>query len=161
MSSVPGPSRDSSVAEAAEKSPQPGPSQVQPPPVEQDLFDEPKPGPSTTAADFDLEVFDSGSSCSLEDCWNKDPAPKIGPNRSKNRAKRHLSSSVIGKESRCSSPCTTSLKKCRGGCARTEAFRKTRNTEELNTNSDTSKPRKIYRVKQNQGLDYDVLLFSS
>jgi len=33
-------------------------------------FDDPKPGPSTTAADFDLEVFDSCSSCSLEtDCW--------------------------------------------------------------------------------------------
>lgn len=33
-------------------------------------LDDPKPGPSTTAADFDLEVFDSCSSCSLEtDCW--------------------------------------------------------------------------------------------
>jgi len=31
--------------------------------------DDPKPGPSTTAAEFDLEVFDSGSSCSNEECW--------------------------------------------------------------------------------------------
>ena len=38
---------------------------------------DPKPGPSTTAADFDLEVFDSGSSCSLEDCWAT--APPISP----------------------------------------------------------------------------------
>ena len=34
--------------------------------------DDPKPGPSTTAAEFDLEVFDSCSSCSLEDCWGPD-----------------------------------------------------------------------------------------
>jgi len=31
--------------------------------------DDPKPGPSNSAADFDLEVFDSGSSCSNEECW--------------------------------------------------------------------------------------------
>ena len=37
--------------------------------------DDPKPGPSTTAAEFDLEVFDSGSSCSLEDCWKCDKDP--------------------------------------------------------------------------------------
>lgn len=30
---------------------------------------DPQPGPSTSAAEFDLEVFDSGSSCSLEECW--------------------------------------------------------------------------------------------
>lgn len=58
------------------KSPQPGTSQNDK--VEEKAFlivdEEPKAGPSTTAADFDLEVFDSGSSCSLEDCWNrKDP----------------------------------------------------------------------------------------
>jgi len=34
--------------------------------------DEPKPGPSNSAADFDLEVFDSGSSCSNEECWELD-----------------------------------------------------------------------------------------
>jgi len=31
--------------------------------------EDPKPGPSNSAADFDLEVFDSGSSCSNEECW--------------------------------------------------------------------------------------------
>jgi len=31
--------------------------------------DDPKPGPSNSAAEFDLEVFDSGSSCSNEECW--------------------------------------------------------------------------------------------
>ena len=36
------------------------------------VFEDPKPGPSTTAAEFDLEVFDSCSSCSLEDCWGPD-----------------------------------------------------------------------------------------
>ena len=43
--------------------------------------DDPKPGPSTTAAEFDLEVFDSGSSCSLEDCWrcDKDCPPVNAP----------------------------------------------------------------------------------
>ena len=43
--------------------------------------DDPKPGPSTTAAEFDLEVFDSGSSCSLEDCWrcDKDCPPTVAP----------------------------------------------------------------------------------
>ena len=35
-------------------------------------LDDPKPGPSTSAAEFDLEVFDSCSSCSLEDCWGPD-----------------------------------------------------------------------------------------
>ena len=35
-------------------------------------IDDPKPGPSTSAAEFDLEVFDSCSSCSLEDCWGPD-----------------------------------------------------------------------------------------
>ena len=34
--------------------------------------DDPKPGPSTSAAEFDLEVFDSCSSGSLEDCWGPD-----------------------------------------------------------------------------------------
>ena len=138
MSSVPGPSKDSSVTvEPAEKSPQPGPSQVQP--EVEDIFDEPKPGPSTTAADFDLEVFDSGSSCSLEDCWNKDPSPKIGPNRSKNRAKRHLSSSVIGKDLLDSkSSRKTRSKKCNGGCARVQAFIK---SQDLKSDSSDSKPR--------------------
>ncbi len=33
--------------------------------------EDPQPGPSTSAAQFDLEVFDSGSSCSIEDCcWS-------------------------------------------------------------------------------------------
>ena len=43
--------------------------------------DDPKPGPSTTAAEFDLEVFDSGSSCSLEDCWrcDKEIVPAVVP----------------------------------------------------------------------------------
>ena len=36
------------------------------------VIEDPKPGPSTTAAEFDLEVFDSCSSCSLEDCWGPD-----------------------------------------------------------------------------------------
>ena len=36
------------------------------------LSDDPKPGPSNSAADFDLEVFDSGSSCSNEECWEID-----------------------------------------------------------------------------------------
>jgi len=36
--------------------------------VEEDLKD-PLPGPSNSASDFDLEVFDSGSSCSNEECW--------------------------------------------------------------------------------------------
>jgi len=36
--------------------------------LEEDLKD-PLPGPSNSAADFDLEVFDSGSSCSNEECW--------------------------------------------------------------------------------------------
>jgi len=36
------------------------------------ISDEPKPGPSNSAADFDLEVFDSGSSCSNEECWELD-----------------------------------------------------------------------------------------
>lgn len=35
-------------------------------------LEDPKPGPSTSAAEFDLEVFDSCSSCSLEDCWGPD-----------------------------------------------------------------------------------------
>lgn len=81
MSAVPGSSKDSSTkthtstasADAPKiSSPQPGPSNE-----EQDSFlintveaEEPKAGPSTTAAEFDLEVFDSGSSCSLEDCWS-------------------------------------------------------------------------------------------
>jgi hypothetical protein len=34
--------------------------------------EEPKPGPSNSAAQFDLEVFDSGSSCSNEECWELD-----------------------------------------------------------------------------------------
>ena len=38
--------------------------------------DDPKPGPSTTAAEFDLEVFDSGSSCSLEDAWGLGCSPE-------------------------------------------------------------------------------------
>ena len=38
-------------------------------------LDDPKPGPSTTAAEFDLEVFDSGSSCSLEDAWGLGCSP--------------------------------------------------------------------------------------
>jgi len=33
---------------------------------------QPTPGPSNSAADFDLEVFDSGSSCSNEECWEVD-----------------------------------------------------------------------------------------
>jgi len=32
--------------------------------------EDPKPGPSNSAAEFDLEVFDSGSSCSNEECWD-------------------------------------------------------------------------------------------
>ena len=56
---VPGPSHAPSCP-AAKKSPQ-GSNKTP--------FDDPKPGPSTTAAEFDLEVFDSCSSCSLEtDC---------------------------------------------------------------------------------------------
>ena len=53
--------------------------------------DDPKPGPSTTAAEFDLEVFDSGSSCSLEDCWrcDKDCPPTVAPVvQGKNKPKR-------------------------------------------------------------------------
>jgi len=38
--------------------------------------DDPKPGPSNSAADFDLEVFDSGSSCSNEECWITDNLDK-------------------------------------------------------------------------------------
>jgi hypothetical protein len=38
--------------------------------------DDPKPGPSTSAAEFDLEVFDSGSSCSLEDAWGLGCSPE-------------------------------------------------------------------------------------
>ena len=38
--------------------------------------EDPKPGPSTTAAEFDLEVFDSGSSCSLEDAWGLGCSPE-------------------------------------------------------------------------------------
>ena len=99
MSAVPGPSREAS-------SPQPGPSQgevagevVQAQVAGEWIDHEPKAGPSTTAADFDLEVFDSGSSCSLEDCFapaSSSSRDKAGT-RSKNRAKRqqHLSSSVI------------------------------------------------------------------
>jgi len=34
--------------------------------------EEPKAGPSNSAAQFDLEVFDSGSSCSNEECWEGD-----------------------------------------------------------------------------------------
>jgi len=42
--------------------------------------EDPKPGPSNSAADFDLEVFDSGSSCSNEECWelNHDHAGSKG-----------------------------------------------------------------------------------
>ena len=77
--------------------------------------DDPKPGPSTTAAEFDLEVFDSGSSCSLEDCWrcDKDCPPTVAPVvqatastsstskglRSKSRSKKHLSSSATSESS--------------------------------------------------------------
>ena len=89
MSAVPGPSREAS-------SPQPGPSEQSEQPAEnlvpQEWIDhEPKPGPSTTAADFDLEVFDSGSSCSLED-WRDQP-------KAKNRAKRLTQASVIASAS--------------------------------------------------------------
>ncbi|CAB4062374.1 FBXW7 [Lepeophtheirus salmonis] len=36
-------------------------------------LEDPVPGPSNSAADFDLEVFDSGSSCSLEECcWRSE-----------------------------------------------------------------------------------------
>ena len=37
--------------------------------LDSETLQDPQPGPSTTAAEFDLEVFDSGSSCSLEDSW--------------------------------------------------------------------------------------------
>jgi len=47
--------------------------------------DEPKPGPSNSAADFDLEVFDSGSSCSNEECWEVDEkGGKVKINQEKN-----------------------------------------------------------------------------
>ena len=90
MSAVPGPSREAS-------SPQPGPSEQSEQPAAENLVPqewidhEPKPGPSTTAADFDLEVFDSGSSCSLED-WRDQP-------KAKNRAKRLTQASVIASAS--------------------------------------------------------------
>ena len=69
MSSFPESSTSTTGAEtttttSSNTEPQPGTSQD---PIIN--TDDPKPGPSTTAADFDLEVFDSGSSCSLEDCW--------------------------------------------------------------------------------------------
>jgi hypothetical protein len=41
-------------------------------PLDEDLKD-PLPGPSNSASDFDLEVFDSGSSCSNEECWTVIP----------------------------------------------------------------------------------------
>lgn len=108
MSAVPGSSKDSlPTASTADQpkissSPQPGPSNE-----EQDLFlinkpaDEPKPGPSTTAAEFDLEVFDSGSSCSLEDCWPSKDQPSSnklpgGPGAgSLKKSKRSSKSKII------------------------------------------------------------------
>ena len=84
------------------------------PPLLNQIQDDPKPGPSTTAAEFDLEVFDSGSSCSLEDCWrcDKEIVPAVVPLqatassstaskglRSKSRSKKHLSSSATSESS--------------------------------------------------------------
>ena len=85
-----------------------------PPALLNQIQDDPKPGPSTTAAEFDLEVFDSGSSCSLEDCWrcDKEIVPAVVPLqatassstaskglRSKSRSKKHLSSSATSESS--------------------------------------------------------------
>ena len=71
MSSFPESSTSTTGAETTttttSSNPEPQPGTSQDPIIN---TDDPKPGPSTTAADFDLEVFDSGSSCSLEDCWN-------------------------------------------------------------------------------------------
>ena len=69
MSSFPEASTSTTGAETTtttSSNPEPQPGTSQDPIIN---TDDPKPGPSTTAADFDLEVFDSGSSCSLEDCW--------------------------------------------------------------------------------------------
>ncbi len=59
---------------------------------------DPKPGPSNTAAEFDLEVFDSGSSCSLEDYWlnevvnsSKTSKDRFGNFKSSNKNKRRTS----------------------------------------------------------------------
>jgi hypothetical protein len=93
MSSVPPKASSSSSATPAEavaveeqQPPQPGTSSEA---GGLDLVndDDPKPGPSTTAADFDLEVFDSGSSCSLEDCWGCGIPAKAGLRPSKGRKK--------------------------------------------------------------------------
>jgi len=47
--------------------------------------EEPRPGPSNSAAEFDLEVFDSGSSCSNEECWEVDEkGGKVKINQEKN-----------------------------------------------------------------------------
>ncbi len=48
-------------------------------------YDDPQPGPSTSAAEFDLEVFDSGSSCSLEDCWCGVVAAKLDEEEKKEK----------------------------------------------------------------------------
>lgn len=108
-SAVPGSSKDlsrpkqSEPESNSEEQPQkPGTSNN-----DQDSFDDPKPGPSTTAAEFDLEVFDSGSSCSLEDCWScKDPPIKKKLNSgasSENEAE--FSNKIMDKMSEMESAC--------------------------------------------------------
>jgi len=57
--------------------------------------EEPRAGPSNSAAQFDLEVFDSGSSCSNEECWEVDEkGGKVKVNSSDKSVKQKMSEEV-------------------------------------------------------------------
>jgi hypothetical protein len=59
---------------------------------------DPQPGPSTSAAEFDLEVFDSGSSCSPEDCWRKGVIKDSPRFRGKDLLRKSKRTSVLCKK---------------------------------------------------------------
>lgn len=60
--------------------------------------EDPQPGPSTSAAEFDLEVFDSGSSCSLEDCYANVTTKEKGIGKNKrSKGKRERNYYFFGK----------------------------------------------------------------
>jgi len=77
--------------------------------------DDPLPGPSTKAAEFDLEVFDSGSSCSLEDLYlaGKSPEP-AGKKTSKSGGKAKVKRSRSQRR-------RSDRQECRGDCDSTSS----------------------------------------
>jgi len=86
--------------------------------------EEPKAGPSNSAAQFDLEVFDSGSSCSNEECWEGDgkggkvrvPEVKGVDLETEGEAVR----GKLGEPEECSSECETEAEEMEVGDAEDE-----------------------------------------